>query len=52
MLEAPQRVEHNWLVTNEDVERVMKMLIVEEDGKELRSKELRSKVRELKVATR
>lgn len=47
MLEAPQRVEHNWLVTNDDVERVMKMLIVEEDGKELRSR-----VRELKVATR
>lgn len=46
-LEAPQRIDQNWLVTREDVERIVKMLMMEETGQELRER-----VGELKAAVR
>jgi UDP:flavonoid glycosyltransferase YjiC (YdhE family) len=46
-LEAPMRVEQNWLVPREDVERIIKLLMVEEKGRDLRKK-----ARKLKVAAR
>jgi hypothetical protein len=46
-LEAPQRIDQNWLVTRDGVERIVKVLMVEEKGRELRER-----VRELKEAAR
>jgi hypothetical protein len=46
-LEAPQRVEQNWLVTRDDVERIVKVLMAEEEGKKLRKR-----VTELKAAAK
>ncbi|GLJ43470.1 hypothetical protein SUGI_0903800 [Cryptomeria japonica] len=43
-LEAPQRIEQDWLVTRDDVERIVRLLMIDEKGKELRKrmKELKS----------
>jgi len=46
-IEAPQRIDQNWLVTREDVERIVKALMAQEEGKKLRER-----VRELKAAAR
>jgi len=46
-LEAPQRIDQNFLVTRDGVERIVKMLMVEEKGRELRER-----VRELKALAR
>jgi hypothetical protein len=46
-LEAPKRAEQNWLVPRNDVERIVKLLMMEEKGRELRKR-----VRELKLAAR
>lgn len=46
-LEAPQRIDENWLVTRDDVERIVKLLMMEEKGQELRER-----VRELKAVAR
>ncbi|GLJ43473.1 hypothetical protein SUGI_0903840 [Cryptomeria japonica] len=44
-VEAPQRIEENWLVSRDDVEKVVRMLMVEDKGKELRTR-----VKQLRVA--
>jgi len=46
-LEAPKRIEENWLVTRDDVERIVKVLMAEEKGRELKKR-----VTELKEAAR
>ena len=46
-LEAPLRFEQNWLVTRDDVERIVKVLIAEEKGRELKKR-----VTELKAAAK
>jgi len=46
-LEAPKRIEQNWLVTRDDVERIVKVLMAEEKGRELKKR-----VTELKEAAR
>jgi len=46
-LEAPQRVEQNWLVTRDDVQKIVEVLMVEEKGRELKKR-----VTELKEAAR
>lgn len=46
-IEAPQRIDQNWLVTREDVQRIVKALMAEEEGKKLRER-----VKELKAAAR
>jgi hypothetical protein len=37
-LEAPKRAEQNWLVPRDDVERIVKLLMMEEKGRELRKR--------------
>ncbi|GLJ43472.1 hypothetical protein SUGI_0903820 [Cryptomeria japonica] len=37
-LEAPQRIEQAWLVTRDDVDRIVRSLMMEEKGKELRKR--------------
>ncbi|GLJ43467.1 hypothetical protein SUGI_0903730 [Cryptomeria japonica] len=46
-LEAPQRIEQNWLVSRDDVEVIVRSLMIEEKGKELRKR-----IKELKAAAR
>ncbi|XP_057819089.2 anthocyanidin 3-O-glucosyltransferase 2 [Cryptomeria japonica] len=46
-LEAPQRIEQNWLVTRDDVERIVRLLMIEDKGKELRKR-----VKELAAAAK
>jgi len=46
-LEAPKKAEQNWLVPRDDIERIVKLLIMGERGRELRKR-----VRELKMAAR
>ena len=46
-LEAPKRAEQSWLVPRDDVERIVKVLMMEEKGRELRKR-----VRELKLVAR
>nr|ASK39408.1 UDP-glycosyltransferase [Ginkgo biloba] len=37
-VEAPQRAEENWLVRSDDIERVVRLLLEEEKGKELKAR--------------
>jgi len=46
-LEAPNRAEQNWPVPRDDVEKIVKLLMMEEKGRELKKR-----VTELKVAAR
>ncbi|GLJ43469.1 hypothetical protein SUGI_0903790 [Cryptomeria japonica] len=46
-VEAPQRIEQDWLVTRDDVKRIVRTLMIKEKGKELRKR-----MKELKAAAK